>query len=48
MLAGYFEMTYEFDFFNYAGIDRPVKLMTSPKLIKIEDVTVLTDLVEIY
>ena len=37
-------MTYEFDFYNYAGIDRPVKLVTRPKLIAIDDIDVLTDL----
>ncbi len=31
-----------FDFFNYAGIHRPVKLYTTPK-IYVEDITVITD-----
>uniref|UniRef100_H2XR42 Beta-glucuronidase n=1 Tax=Ciona intestinalis TaxID=7719 RepID=H2XR42_CIOIN len=30
--AGYFTQEYEFDFFNYAGIHRPVKLYTTPRL----------------
>ncbi len=37
-------MTYQFDFFNYAGIHRPVLLYTVPKDAKIEDITVVTDL----
>ncbi|KAF7265787.1 hypothetical protein GWI33_020863 [Rhynchophorus ferrugineus] len=38
---GRLQQTYTFDFFNYAGIDRPVKLYTTPKTY-IDDVTVLT------
>ena len=41
---GYYELTYDFDFFNYAGIHRPVLLTTVPKDVKIEDITVVTDL----
>lgn len=40
--AGYFEMTYTFDFFNYAGIHRPVILYTVPKPVSVKDVTVQT------
>lgn len=36
------EQHYSFDFFNYAGIDRPVLLYTTPDLY-IDDVTILTD-----
>jgi len=43
-ILGYYELTYTFDFFNYAGIHRPVLLTTAPKDIKIEDITVVTDL----
>ncbi len=38
----YFEMEYTFDFFNYAGIHRPVTLHAVPKEIAIEDITVVT------
>lgn len=31
-----------FDFFNYAGIHRPVKIYTTPK-IYVEDITIITD-----
>ncbi len=41
---GHYELTYTFDFFNYAGIHRPVLLTTVPKDVKIEDITVVTDL----
>ena len=43
---GYFDFTYEFDFFNYAGIDRPVKLVTYPKLVRVDDIVVKTDLTQ--
>lgn len=36
---------YEFDFFNYSGIHRPVKLYTTPNTY-IKDVTVVTDIVD--
>ena len=39
---GYFEMFYDFDFFNYAGIHRPVTLYTVPKAANIADMTVTT------
>ncbi|XP_018105161.1 beta-glucuronidase isoform X2 [Xenopus laevis] len=39
---GYFVQNIEFDFFNYAGIHRPVVLYTTPS-IYIGDITVITD-----
>lgn len=39
--SGYYEQLYNFDFFNYAGIHRPVVLYTSPRTF-IEDVSVTT------
>lgn len=38
----HFEMSYTFDFFNYAGIHRPVTLYTVPKDVTIDDVTIST------
>ena len=38
----YFEQTYEFDFFNYAGIQRPVKLYTTP-LVYVDDIITTTN-----
>ena len=38
---GYFVQKYTFDFFNYAGIHRPVKLYTTPA-IYLSDITVTT------
>jgi len=38
------EQVYEFDFFNYSGIHRPVKIYTTPKTY-IKDVTVKTDII---
>jgi beta-glucuronidase len=35
-------MEYTFDFFNYAGIHRPVQLYSIPKHIHIQDVTIVT------
>ena len=32
-----------FDFFNYAGIHRPVKIYTTPKEAYVKDVTIVTD-----
>lgn len=40
---GIHEQDFHFDFFNYAGIHRPVKLYTTPKTY-IEDITVVTDI----
>lgn len=42
--AGYFVNEYTFDFFNYAGIHRPVDLYTVPKTIRITDTTITTTL----
>ena len=39
--AGYFVQTYQFDFFNYAGIHRSVQLYTTP-LQYIDDITIST------
>ena len=41
--AGYFTLEFNFDFFNYAGIHRPVILYTVPTFIHLTDVTVATD-----
>ena len=38
---GYYKVTWQFDFFNYAGIHRPVKLYTTPAN-RVEDVTIST------
>ena len=40
--AGYFSQEYQFDFYNYAGIHRPVVLYTTPR-IYVEDITLRTD-----
>ncbi|CAB3988295.1 Beta-glucuronidase [Paramuricea clavata] len=40
---GYFIQTYEFDFFNYAGIHRLVRFYTTPQ-VYISDISVVTDL----
>jgi len=39
---GYTTLDYNFDFFNYAGIHRPVILYTTPQKIYINDVTTMT------
>ena len=39
---GYSTLDYNFDFFNYAGIHRPVLLHTTPKKLYITDITVNT------
>jgi len=39
---GYFSQEYQFDFYNYAGIHRPVVLYTTPR-IYVEDITLRTD-----
>ena len=41
----YFTFTGDFDFFNYAGIQRSVKLYTTPKAY-ISDISVVTELEE--
>ena len=38
---GYFVMETSFDFFNYAGIHRPVKLYTTP-VVYVSDITITT------
>ena len=40
-------MIYTFDFFNYAGIHRPVLLYSRPKNIHISDVTIVTKSVNV-
>ncbi|ROT80408.1 Beta-glucuronidase [Penaeus vannamei] len=40
---GYFEQTLDFDFFNYAGLHRPVYLYTTPQTY-IDDIVVNTDI----
>ncbi|KAM4046253.1 beta-glucuronidase [Anomaloglossus baeobatrachus] len=42
---GYFVQNTEFDFFNYAGIHRPVVLYTTPS-VYIDDITIITDIWE--
>jgi len=37
--AGYSTLDYNFDFFNYAGIHRPVRLHTTPLALHIRDIT---------
>lgn len=37
------EQEYQFDFFNYSGIHRPVRIYTTPKRY-IKDITVITDI----
>lgn len=44
--AGYSTLDIAFDFFNYAGIHRPVILYTTPKAIHIKDVTTSTKVAE--
>jgi beta-glucuronidase len=43
VFSGRVKQSYSFDFFNYAGIDRPVVLYTTPSTY-IDDITVLTDI----
>jgi len=33
-----------FDFFNYAGLHRPVKLYTTPSAVYVEDITVTSEM----
>ena len=40
----YFVQNLQFDFFNYAGLHRPVKLYTTPKEMFVDDITVVTTL----
>jgi len=44
--AGYSTLEIAFDFFNYAGIHRPVLLYTTPKRVQIMDVTTSTTVSE--
>jgi beta-glucuronidase len=39
----YFYQDFQFDFFNYAGIHRSVKLYTTP-VVYIDDITIVTDI----
>ncbi|CAG9833021.1 unnamed protein product [Diabrotica balteata] len=41
LVSGRLDQTYTFDFFNYAGIDRPVFLYTTPKTY-IDDISIAT------
>lgn len=43
MPEGTKEQVYQFDFYNYSGIHRPVKIYTTPD-IYIKDITVVTDI----
>uniref|UniRef100_A0A8D3BR16 Beta-glucuronidase n=1 Tax=Scophthalmus maximus TaxID=52904 RepID=A0A8D3BR16_SCOMX len=43
--AGFFVQNIYFDFFNYAGIHRPVLLYTTPKAY-VDDITVVTDFLD--
>lgn len=40
---GFFEQSYNFEYFHYAGIHRSVQLYTTPKTMYIRDVTITTD-----
>ena len=42
-----FKLVYTFDFFNYAGIHRPVWLYTKPKEISVKDVTVFAQSINV-
>ncbi|KAM3600858.1 uncharacterized protein V6R79_003814 [Siganus canaliculatus] len=42
---GFFVQSYSFDFFNYAGLHRPVLLYTTPQAY-VDDITVVTDFVD--
>ena len=41
---GYVVQNVQFDFFNYAGLHRPVKLYTTPSAVYIQDITVTTNI----
>ena len=41
---GYFVQNLQFDFFNYTGIHRTVKLYTTPSEIHIDDIFVVTNI----
>ncbi len=40
---GYFRVSYPFDFFNYAGIHRPVVMYTVPEKMNIKDIAFTTE-----
>ena len=40
---GYFVQNLQFDFFNYAGIHRRVRLYTTPKTY-VDDITIVTNI----
>ena len=42
---GFFVQNIYFDFFNYAGLHRPVLLYTTPKAY-VDDITVVTDFLD--
>ncbi len=44
--AGYSTLEYNFDFFNYAGLHRPVSLHTTPQGLYITDLSVTTQVAE--
>lgn len=44
LLSGKLKETYTFDFFNYAGIDRPVVLYTTSSKAYVDDITIETKL----
>ncbi|CAI8014502.1 Beta-glucuronidase [Geodia barretti] len=41
---GFVSLNYQFDFYNYAGLHRPVKLYTTPLSVHVDDVTLVTSL----
>lgn len=41
---GYVALNYQFDFYNYAGLHRPVKLYTTPLSVHVDDITVVSSL----
>ncbi|KAF0290661.1 Beta-glucuronidase [Amphibalanus amphitrite] len=40
---GYFEQSYNFEYFHYAGIHRSVQLFTTPLAVHIQDITITTN-----
>ena len=44
---GAFKLEYTFDFFNYAGVHRPVTLLARPKTLYIKDISVSTQSVQL-
>ncbi len=41
---GYFVQDIQMDFFNYAGLHRPVRLYTTPSSIHLDDITTVTSI----